>query len=106
MVKTNLSQSEISMRSITFKGHHYNQAVRWVVRCPLNVLLSAIIALALAGCAAVGPDYTRVEPDAPEKWHTQLQGGLNPGVLDPETLARWWRSLNAVSYTHLTLPTN
>jgi len=94
MVKTNLSQSEISMRSITFKGHHYNQAVRWVVRCPLNVLLSAIIALALAGCAAVGPDYTRVEPDAPEKWHTQLQGGLNPGVLDPETLARWWRSLN------------
>jgi NodT family efflux transporter outer membrane factor (OMF) lipoprotein len=43
---------------------------------------------------AVGPDYARVEPDASEKWHTQLQGGLNPGVLDSETLAQWWRSLN------------
>lgn len=65
-----------------------------MVRCFLYVLLIAISGLILVGCAAVGPDYTRVEPDAPEKWHTQLQGGLNMGVLDPETLAQWWRSLN------------
>jgi multidrug efflux system outer membrane protein len=78
-----------------FKGHHYKQAEPWRVRfLLLYVLLSVIAVLIIAGCVAVGPDYARVEPDASEKWHTQLQGGLNPGVLDPETLAQWWRSLN------------
>jgi len=78
-----------------FKGHHYEQAEPWRVRfLLLYVLLSVIAVLIIAGCVAVGPDYARVEPDASEKWHTQLQGGLNPGVLDSETLAQWWRSLN------------
>jgi NodT family efflux transporter outer membrane factor (OMF) lipoprotein len=52
------------------------------------------MALALAGCAAVGPDYARVKPDAPPEWHTQLQGGLTPGLPEPETLAHWWHALN------------
>jgi NodT family efflux transporter outer membrane factor (OMF) lipoprotein len=82
------------MLSRKFKGHHYEQAEPLMMQCFLYVLLIAISVLILVGCAAVGPDYARVEPDAPEKWHTQLQEGLNPGVLDPETLARWWRSLN------------
>jgi multidrug efflux system outer membrane protein len=82
------------MISITFERPYYNQAGQHTICLLLNALLIAIITLALAGCVAVGPDYARVEPDAPEKWHTQLQGGLNPGVLDPETLAQWWRSLN------------
>ena len=78
-----------------FKGHHYEQAEPWRVRfLLLYVLLSVIAVLIIAGCVAVGPDYARVEPDASEKWHTQLQGGLNPGVLEPEILAQWWRSLN------------
>jgi len=54
----------------------------------------AVIALALAGCAAVGPDYVRVEPNAPQEWHTQLRGGLIPGLPEPEILAHWWRTLN------------
>lgn len=81
------------MKSITFKGHHYKQAVRWV-RCPLTILLPAITALVLAGCAAVGPDYARVEPDAPQEWHTSLRGGLTADLPKPETLTHWWRSLN------------
>ncbi len=82
------------MRSITFKRNHYNQGGRWWVRCPLNVLLAAIIVLILVGCAAVGPDYVRVEPDAPQQWNTQLRDGLTPVLPEPETLAYWWRSLN------------
>jgi len=81
------------MRSITFKGHHYKQSNRWV-RCTMNVLLVAIIALALAGCAAVGPDYALVEPDAPQEWHSQLRGGLTADLPKSETLAYWWRALN------------
>jgi multidrug efflux system outer membrane protein len=82
------------MTSIAFKGHYYKQAGRWVVRCPLSILIAAITVLILAGCAAVGPDYARVEPDAPPEWHTQLQGGLTPGLPEPETLANWWHALN------------
>jgi len=81
------------MTSITFKGHHYKQVVRWV-RCSLTLLLPVITTLIIAGCAAVGPDYARVEPDTPQEWHTQLQGGLTPGLMEPETLAHWWHALN------------
>lgn len=56
--------------------------------------LPIILILALAGCGAVGPNYTRVEPKAPEKWHTELQSGLSPNRLNSETLTRWWTTLN------------
>lgn len=65
-----------------------------MMQCLLYILLPTITALVLVGCSAVGPDYARVEPDAPQEWHTQLRGGLTPGLLKPETLAHWWRSLN------------
>jgi NodT family efflux transporter outer membrane factor (OMF) lipoprotein len=81
------------MTSTTVKGHHYNQAARYI-RCFLYVLLPAITALVLSGCAAVGPDYARVEPDAPLEWHTQLKGGLTPDLPEPKTLAHWWNALN------------
>jgi NodT family efflux transporter outer membrane factor (OMF) lipoprotein len=44
----------------------------------------------LAGCAAVGPDYVPLRPDAPEKWHTELVNGIIDTHPDPETLASWW----------------
>jgi len=56
--------------------------------------VSIILALILTGCAAVGPNYNRVEPEAPEKWNTELQGGLRPDSLDYETIAHWWTALN------------
>jgi len=55
---------------------------------------SIIFALVLAGCAAVGPNYTRVEPKAPEKWNAELQSGLRPVKLNYETIAHWWTTLN------------
>jgi NodT family efflux transporter outer membrane factor (OMF) lipoprotein len=52
-------------------------------------LLLAAFALVLGGCM-VGPDYTRKEPEAPEQWHAELQGGLTAAQMDPAILARWW----------------
>jgi NodT family efflux transporter outer membrane factor (OMF) lipoprotein len=89
------------MISIKFKEHHYKLGKQWWVRCPMTFLMPAITALIIAGCAAVGPDYARVEPDVPQQWHTQLQGGLIPGVLKPETQGRWWRSLNDAQLSSL-----
>jgi len=59
-----------------------------------NRSLPIILILVLAGCAAVGPNYTRVEPKAPKKWHAELQSGLSEGQVNPETLAHWWTTLN------------
>jgi len=53
-----------------------------------------ILTLVLVGCAAVGPDYAKIEPRAPGEWHTELQGGLVTGSLEPEILASWWSTLN------------
>ncbi len=44
----------------------------------------------LAGCAAVGPDYVPVRPDAPEKWHAEMEGGLVDVQPCPELLSQWW----------------
>ncbi|MFZ0447682.1 MAG: efflux transporter outer membrane subunit [Desulfatiglandaceae bacterium] len=57
-------------------------------------LPAAVAILTLAGCAAVGPDYKPVKPDAPPTWHTELRGGLRAVPLNPETLSRWWRTLD------------
>ncbi len=81
------------MRFIPFRRHHHKPAISRA-RCPLTVLAAAIIVLALYGCAAVGPDYVQVEPEAPQKWHTEPQSGLTSGRLNPETLANWWTTLN------------
>ena len=72
------------------------------MRCLLLYgLLPAITALVIAGCAAVGPDYARVEPDAPQEWHSQLRGGLTADLPKPETLAYWWRALNDAKLSSL-----
>lgn len=55
---------------------------------------AVVIGLILNGCVSVGPDYTKVEPDAPIKWHTELAGGLTTKDFQPETLACWWAALN------------
>jgi len=89
------------MISITSERHHYKQAGRYMRCLLLYGLLPAITALVIAGCAAVGPDYARVEPDAPQEWHTQLRGGLTADLPKPETLAQWWRALNDAELSSL-----
>ncbi|MCD6268886.1 MAG: TolC family protein [Deltaproteobacteria bacterium] len=64
--------------------------------------LAIIVALALCGCAAVGPDYVPVEPETPEKWSTELKGGLNAELPEPETMACWWKVLDDPELTSLT----
>ena len=60
----------------------------------LTLFLWVVGMLFLPGCAAVGPDYVRQEPQAPEEWHTALQAGLAEGQANPELLAHWWTVLN------------
>jgi len=61
----------------------------------LSSLLSAVaIGLILIGCAAVGPDYTPIKPDAPEGWSAEMAGGLTATEPDTDTLAQWWTIFN------------
>lgn len=57
------------------------------------VALLTIVALTASACA-VGPDY--VPPGTPETeaWNTELQGGLNAEQMDPQTLVKWWETLD------------
>jgi outer membrane protein, multidrug efflux system len=81
------------MRFILFNLYHHKPAVGGN-RFPFSILPAVAIGLILSGCVSVGPDYTKVKPDAPIKWHTELAGGLTTEELQPETLARWWATLN------------
>jgi len=78
------------------KDKRMKNTVDGLTRRSLSAILTlaAFIVLALTGCAAVGPDYTRVKPEAPDEWHAELRGGLTAGLLEPETLAHWWSTLN------------
>lgn len=60
-----------------------------------------VLALTLAGCAAVGPDYVAPRAATPAAWHADLQGGLNARAADPQRLARWWQTLNDPVLTQL-----
>ncbi len=60
-----------------------------------------VILLMLNGCMKVGPDYTKVEPNLPPKWHTELAGGLTPAEMQAETLAHWWTTLDEPELTAL-----
>jgi len=57
-----------------------------------SALLAGYLVVVLAGCSLVGPDYDRVAPETPAGWHASLDGGLAADT-DPDTLARWWRTL-------------
>jgi len=65
------------------------------VRRAVSIFLSATaIGLILTGCAPVGPDYTPIQPEAPERWGAEMAGGLSATQPDPDTLAHWWTIFN------------
>lgn len=69
-------------------------------RCPLAI--AALLAVLLvAGCAAVGPDYTAPAPGLPDAWHTALQDGLKAHPTESAQLARWWNNLDDPLLTEL-----
>ncbi|RLB15631.1 MAG: TolC family protein [Deltaproteobacteria bacterium] len=57
------------------------------------ILPALMIGMTITGCAAVGPNYTKMETKAPKKWHTKLENGLSAVQSNPETLAQWWTVL-------------
>lgn len=54
-------------------------------------------ALALAGCAAVGPDYRTPDTVAPAAWSR----AADAGATDPSVLAQWWHQLDDTLLTQL-----
>ncbi|MEE4254156.1 MAG: efflux transporter outer membrane subunit [Desulfuromusa sp.] len=58
----------------------------------LSILLIFIVLIA-TGCAAVGPDYVRVEPEAPDRWQAPLQAGISGEKPDLNDLSHWWTRL-------------
>ncbi len=54
----------------------------------LPILYAAIVSMLMAGCAAVGPNYSPPIVPVPAAWHSKLQDGLNAG--QPHRLTRWW----------------
>jgi outer membrane protein, multidrug efflux system len=52
--------------------------------------LLLVLALMLAGCGAVGPDYVRPDPPPFDTWHAAIESGLVPAPPNPLELARWW----------------
>ena len=47
-----------------------------------------------SGCVKVGPDYLAPDLNAADAWHGELKDGLHADPADPETMARWWATLN------------
>ena len=78
---------------------HFSQAAR-LTRALTGPIVS-IVALALAGCATVGPDY--VEPKNPmaATWHSPLEKGLVAQPIPAETLSSWWAQFNDATLTSL-----
>ncbi|GAU08746.1 RND transporter [Desulfoplanes formicivorans] len=63
----------------------------------LTVLLPVLVFF-LAGCAAVGPDYTPPQTDMPSAWHTPL----DPALETREHLVlEWWKLYNDPLLTRL-----
>jgi NodT family efflux transporter outer membrane factor (OMF) lipoprotein len=85
-------KGKTAMRTTRSKRNRYGH-VGAQPRSPVSILLVTLILQVSSGCTAVGPDYVRVEPDAPEKWHTEPAGGLVTSRPSPESLARWWNTL-------------
>ncbi len=52
------------------------------------------MALAIAGCATVGPVYTPPEVSTPKRWNADLPKGVTEESTDPRILARWWTTLD------------
>jgi NodT family efflux transporter outer membrane factor (OMF) lipoprotein len=57
-------------------------------------IATALLALAIAGCATVGPIYTPPEVSIPERWNGELRKGVAEEPADPAILARWWTTFD------------
>ncbi len=58
-------------------------------------------ALTLAGCAAVGPDYSAPEPALPAAWNRVGSSGESASPDDAGDLSRWWQRLGDPALSNL-----
>lgn len=81
------------MTSLHFKKRKYGR--HHLIKQHFLSLIPIVATLfILTGCAVVGPDYVRKEPDSPDKWNTKLEGGLTTEDISPEKLGTWWTTFN------------
>jgi NodT family efflux transporter outer membrane factor (OMF) lipoprotein len=73
-----------------------------LIRFPLTNTSLALASLALAACAAVGPDYQAPQPAAPAEW-SRLNATESSGTNPAETgdISEWWQTLNDPLLTEL-----
>jgi NodT family efflux transporter outer membrane factor (OMF) lipoprotein len=55
--------------------------------------VAVLVAVGLAGCASVGPDYVAPAPDAPAAWSRLEEGGPAQDGHAGD-ISQWWRALN------------
>lgn len=63
--------------------------------------LLILILLFMGGCALVGPDYKKVEPEIGKNWTAQMEKGLEATRPPRDVLAEWWKVLNDPTLTRL-----
>jgi NodT family efflux transporter outer membrane factor (OMF) lipoprotein len=64
-------------------------------------ILWIALAFLITRCVSVGPDYARPATHTPDAWSSELPPGLTTGDLEPQQIARWWRSLNDPALSRL-----
>jgi NodT family efflux transporter outer membrane factor (OMF) lipoprotein len=53
-----------------------------------------LLASALLGACAVGPDYREPEVPQADAWHARSRPAVTPGTANAQSLAAWWTTLN------------
>lgn len=65
------------------------RAMKFITRLFIPALF-----LIAGGCATVGPNYEKVQPEVEGNWTAQLEKGLETTRPDREVLAEWWKVLD------------
>lgn len=60
----------------------------------IRLIGASLCLAALAGCAAVGPNYVKPKTEVSPGWHSAMINGLRPAPPDPDTMAHWWTVLD------------
>lgn len=55
----------------------------------------------IAGCTAVGPDYSPPQTHLSQGWHAELSGGFGDEAMDPMHLSTWWTCFDDPILTQL-----
>jgi NodT family efflux transporter outer membrane factor (OMF) lipoprotein len=56
--------------------------------------LLVLVSLLAGGCAMVGPDYDKVQPEVGGNWTARMEKGLEAAGPDRDVLAEWWKVLD------------